>query len=57
MTAPQIMVARELPDPRVFVQTALGNLATQEVIFAASAAESKFEGVGVVLAAPAFQRS
>ncbi len=57
MTAPQIMVERELPDPRVFVQTALGDLATQEVIFAASAAESKFEGVGVVLAAPAFQRS
>lgn len=57
MSVPRRLLQRAIPDPRVFVQTALGDLAGQDVIFAASAAESKFEGVGVVLAAPAFQRS
>lgn len=57
MAMPGFLLKREVPDPRIFVQTALRDLAGQDVIFAASAAESKFEGVGVVLAAPAFQRS
>lgn len=57
MSAPRLLLKRDIPDPRVFVRTALGPLAGQDVIFAAGAAEQKFEGVGVVLAAPAFQRS
>lgn len=57
MTVPLELLRRDMPDPRIFVQTALGDLATQDVIFAASAAETKFEGVGIVLSAPAFQRS
>ena len=44
-----------LPDPRDFVTHALGPLAPGEVIFAAEAAESRAEGVGVVLASAAFQ--
>lgn len=46
----------ELPDPRVFVQTALGDLAPDTVRFAASAAETRADGIGLVLASPAFQR-
>ena len=57
MSAPRKLLDRDMPDPRIFVQTALGSLAGQDVIFAAGAAEQKFEGVGVVLASPAFQRS
>jgi len=45
-----------LPDPRDFVQTALGTAAGQIVTFAASAAESRQEGVGVVLASVDFNR-
>lgn len=57
MTAPRKLVRDRMPDPRDFVQTALGPLASQDVIFAASAAEVRDEGIGVVLASPAFQRS
>ncbi|MFT6120919.1 MAG: hypothetical protein ACJAXK_002878 [Yoonia sp.] len=57
MTAPRKLVRDRMSDPRDFVQTALGPLASQDVIFAASAAEVRDEGVGVVLASPAFQRS
>ena len=46
----------ELPDPRDFVRAALGPLASQRVIFAAEAAETRADGVGVVLASPDFQR-
>ncbi|AXI48166.1 DUF1800 domain-containing protein [Sulfitobacter sp. SK012] len=46
----------ELPDPRDFVVTALGALAPPEVVFAAGAAESRHEAIGLVLCAPAFQR-
>lgn len=46
-----------MPDPRNFVVTALGPLAGRDVVFAAGAAEVRDEGVGVVLASPAFQRS
>jgi uncharacterized protein (DUF1800 family) len=45
-----------LPDPRDFVRAALGSRALPEVIFAASAAENRREGVGLVLVSPAFQR-
>ena len=47
---------RDLPDPRAFVDQALGGYAPQSVRFAAGAAETRAEGVGLVLAAPAFQR-
>ena len=53
--APQGMV-RNLPDPRDFVDQALGSFATEPVRFAASAAESRPEAIGLVLCAPAFQR-
>ena len=45
-----------LPDPRAFAATALGDLAPQEALFAARAAETVAQGVGVVLASAAFQR-
>ncbi|MBW4981038.1 DUF1800 domain-containing protein [Mameliella sp. CS4] len=45
-----------LPDPRDFVETALGSRAPAEVRFAAGAAETRADGIGVVLASPAFQR-
>ncbi|MBV7395029.1 DUF1800 domain-containing protein [Mameliella sediminis] len=52
---PQTLLGR-LPDPREFVQTALGSRADQDLRFAASAAETRADGIGVVLASPAFQR-
>lgn len=55
MRAPQEFVD-PLPDPRSFVDTALGGLAPQAVRFAASAAERRADGIGVILASPAFQR-
>jgi uncharacterized protein (DUF1800 family) len=45
-----------LPDPRVLAQVALGPFATEEVLFAARAAETRAEGVGLILASAAFQR-
>uniref|UniRef100_UPI004048A612 DUF1800 domain-containing protein n=1 Tax=Yoonia sp. TaxID=2212373 RepID=UPI004048A612 len=57
MTAPREFLQTRPPDPRSFVVTALGDLATQDVIFAASAAEVRDEGIGIILSAPAFQRS
>jgi uncharacterized protein (DUF1800 family) len=48
---------RDAPDPRVFVHSALGTRITPAVEFAASAAESRWDGVGLVLASPAFQRT
>lgn len=55
MSAPSAFF-RSLPDPRVFVETALGSVADDKVIFAARAAETRREGVGLILASPAFQR-
>lgn len=52
---PQLLLPR-LPDPRQFIETALGGRASEAVRFAASAAESRAEGVGLVLISPAFQR-
>ena len=45
-----------LPDPRGFVDTALGPLADPLTRFAAEAAESRHEGVGIVLASARFNR-
>lgn len=45
-----------LPDPRDFVTAALGRYAPAPLLFAARAAENRREGVGLVLASPAFQR-
>jgi len=55
MQAPEQFVPN-LPDPRDFVRTALGDLAPQAVIFAAQSAEKRSDGIGVILASPAFQR-
>ncbi|WP_420327384.1 DUF1800 domain-containing protein [Mameliella sp.] len=54
-TIPQALLGA-LPDPRDFVETALGSRVPAEVRFAASAAETRADGIGVVLASPAFQR-
>ncbi len=54
MQVPQKLKS-DLPDPRLFVQDALGSFASSKVTFAAGAAESKSEGIGLVLASPAFQ--
>lgn len=45
-----------LPDPRAFVTTVLGPYPPAAVAFAAKAAESRAEGIALILAAPAFQR-
>ena len=55
MEAPEFIL-RVLPDPRVFVETTLGRRADDAVRFAAAAAESKPEAIGLVLMSPAFQR-
>ncbi|MEO1777355.1 MAG: DUF1800 domain-containing protein [Pseudomonadota bacterium] len=55
MAAPEFIL-RVLPDPRAFVETALGDRADEAVRFAAAAAESKPEAIGLVLMSPAFQR-
>ncbi|RVT85862.1 DUF1800 domain-containing protein [Rhodobacteraceae bacterium CCMM004] len=46
----------DLPDPRRFVVDALGPLAGARLSWAASAAETRKEGVALVLAAPEFNR-
>jgi uncharacterized protein (DUF1800 family) len=55
VAVPQLL-SPVLPDPRAFVDTALGARAPEAVRFAASAAESRADGIGIVLASPAFQR-
>jgi uncharacterized protein (DUF1800 family) len=55
MEGPQLL-RPDLPDPRAFVDTALGSFAPEDVKFAASAAESKSEAIGLVLMSPVFQR-
>jgi uncharacterized protein (DUF1800 family) len=45
-----------LPDPRVMVTTALGDHASERLIWAAGAAESPREGVGLILASAEFNR-
>lgn len=46
----------DLPDPREFVYHALGPTPPDAVIFAAGAAETISDGIGIVLASAAFQR-
>jgi len=55
MVMPQVL-RPELPDPRDFVETALGGQAPEVVRFAAASAETRSDGIGLVLASPAFQR-
>lgn len=55
MQAPRQLRPR-LPDPRDFVTHVLGDAASDDLRFAAGAAASRPEGVGLVLAAPEFQR-
>jgi len=55
MEAPGQILDR-LPDPRDFVHHALGPEPPGEVVFAAHAAEQVSDGIGIVLASPAFNR-
>lgn len=55
MVAPQRLV-QPLPDPRAFLQRALGRRAGERLTWAVSAAESARDGVGLVLASPEFNR-
>jgi uncharacterized protein (DUF1800 family) len=55
MQVPKRLLDR-LPDPREFVFTALGPTPPEAVLFAANAAETVSDGVGLVLASAAFQR-
>lgn len=55
LSVPEIL-RPNLPDPREFVRDALGDTAPDPVIFAAGAAETRAEGVAMVLSSPAFQR-
>jgi uncharacterized protein (DUF1800 family) len=45
-----------MPDPVTFAKTALGTAADERLLWAVARAESKREGVGLVLASPAFNR-
>ena len=49
-------LSAEMPDPRALATTALGTHADAPVLFAAAAAETRWEGVALVLSSPAFQR-
>ncbi len=55
LSVPEIL-RPDLPDPRDFVRDALGDTAPEAVIFAAGAAQTRAEGVAMVLSSPAFQR-
>ncbi len=59
MTIPLLLFERiggGLPDPRALLRTALGAQAGEAERIAAAAAETRWEGVGLVLASPGFQR-
>lgn len=55
MAAPQVL-RPDLPDPRRFVDQALGPFVSDTVRFAANAAESKPEAIALILSSPGFQR-
>ncbi|MFY0309793.1 DUF1800 family protein [Leisingera sp. D0M16] len=55
MAAPR-RLTQPLPDPRRFASAALGRFANERVMFAARAAETEAEAVGLILSSPAFQR-
>ena len=48
---------RRLPDPRGFVSACLGDMAGETLQWAAARAETRAEGVGIILASPEFMRS
>ncbi|MGH1356769.1 MAG: DUF1800 domain-containing protein [Thalassovita sp.] len=56
MQTPNALKRKDLPDPRDFVEIALGPDAPDAVRFAAGAAENRQEGIALVLISPAFQR-
>lgn len=56
MIAP-IAIRPDLPDPRSFVDTALGARASDALRFAVAGAEKKSDGIGLILASPEFQRN
>ncbi len=56
MTTP-VALRRRLPDPRAFLRDALSDTAPPALERAAARAESRAEGIGLILASPAFQRS
>lgn len=49
-------LGRDLPDPRVFLQTALGDSASDTLRRAVPRAESPVEGLALILASPDFNR-
>ncbi|TDL76067.1 DUF1800 domain-containing protein [Palleronia sediminis] len=53
-TPPRLV--EDMPDPRDFVEAALGPLASPRLRWAAGAAETRGQGVAVVLASPDFNR-
>ena len=55
LTVPQVALD-SLPDPRDFAQTVLGPDVPGDVAFAAASAEDRADGIGIILASPAFQR-
>jgi uncharacterized protein (DUF1800 family) len=55
LSIPQLL-RPDLPDPRAFLDMALGSLVPQSLRFAAQSAESRADGIGLILASPAFQR-
>jgi uncharacterized protein (DUF1800 family) len=55
MAAPYRLTG-DLPRPEEFARAALGQNLPEPVRFAAAAAETRAEGIGLVLASPAFQR-
>ncbi|MBY6139047.1 DUF1800 domain-containing protein [Leisingera daeponensis] len=55
LAAPRQLL-QALPDPREFAEAALGGYANERVRFAARAAETRSEGIGLILSSPAFQR-
>lgn len=55
MTVPKAAKMR-LPDPREFVATALQDAAGERLQWAAKRAETRWEGVGLVLSSPEFNR-
>ncbi|MBU2958161.1 DUF1800 domain-containing protein [Paracoccus sp. 1_MG-2023] len=55
MQVPQLLL-KELPDPRAFLPVALGDTASDALRWAVPKAESRVEGVGIVLASGDFNR-
>ncbi len=55
MNAPSRLVSA-LPDPRIFMENALGDNVPDAVEFAANAAENRAVAIGLILSSPSFQR-